>query len=206
MLLTGKDIADKLNKPPTTIREWGSRYRDYLPRKQKGRNFLYSETSLEVFRRIAELHSRGLTTEQVKTSLASDFGTYQEGDKVDDDKTTTEGNSLVLSGQYQGTLKPFYQIFEQQKTMIELQREELELLKAKLGLNGFTTAPQTNDNSKADTTEVEATKTTKQKRGKRKKVATPKRAKTRRLKGNRKSTRDYHGRFKKLSWWDKLVR
>ena len=149
MLLTATQIAEKINRPPTTVRDWGVKYKDYLPRKQKGRFFMYSELATEIFKRISELHSSGLTTEQVRETLEREQGKIQEGERVDDNETTTTGNSLVISQQYQNTIASLFKLFERQEKVISLLTEQNKLLKEKLGLNKAenkdTTSPKTND-------------------------------------------------------------
>lgn len=150
MLLTATQIAEKINRPPTTVRDWGVKYKDYLPRKQKGRFFMYSELATEIFKRISELHSSGLTTEQVRETLDKESGRQQDGDIVSDNDPTTTESSLVVSQQFQATMSGFIKIFERQEKLLSVLIEQNELLKEKLGINEPTRSPRNNDKPKAD--------------------------------------------------------
>lgn len=203
MLLTATQIAEKINRPPTTVRDWGVKYKDYLPRKQKGRFFMYSELAVEIFKRISELHSSGLTTDQVRETLEREQGKIQEGETIDDNDTTTSGNSLVISQQYQTTLTSLYKIFERQEKVISLLTEQNDLLKEKLGLNKAqnkaTTSPKTNDIKQEVKRPIPTSKTSK----KASKIKTVKQTKKTIKKTQTK--RDKRGRFiKKKSFWSEL--
>lgn len=204
MLLTATQIAEKINRPPTTVRDWGVKYKDYLPRKQKGRFFMYSELATEIFKRISELHSSGLTTEQVRETLEREQGKIQEGERVDDNETTTTGNSLVISQQYQNTIASLFKLFERQEKVISLLTEQNDLLKEKLGLNKAenkdTTSPKTND-IKQEVKRPIPTSKTKQKATK---IKTVKQVK--RVVKKTQAKRDKRGRYikRKKSFWAEL--
>jgi DNA-binding transcriptional MerR regulator len=149
MLYTAKQIADKLNRPPTTIRGWGEKYKEFIPREQKGRYFLYRERGLEVLRTIGELHDQRLGYDQVREILTREHGINQRGEVVGDNQTTG-ANSLVISQQFQATFQGLIKLFEEQKETNKLLKEQNEMLKQKLGLNEPTKAPRMNDKPKAD--------------------------------------------------------
>ncbi len=205
MLLTATQIAEKINRPPTTVRDWGVKYKDYLPRKQKGRFFMYSELATEIFKRISELHSSGLTTEQVRETLEREQGKLQDGDLIDDNETTTTGgNSLVISQQYQTTITSLFKLYERQEIVISLLTEQNKLLKEKLGLNKAenkdTTSPKTND-IKQEVKRPIPTSKTKQKATK---IKTVKQVK--RVVKKSQAKRDKRGRYikRKKSFWAEL--
>ena len=165
---------------------------------------MYSELAVEIFKRISELHSSGLTTEQVRETLEREQGKIQEGERVDDNETTTTGNSLVISQQYQNTIASLFKLFERQEKVISLLTEQNKLLKEKLGLNKAenkdTTSPKTND-IKQEVKRPIPTSKTKQKATK---IKTVKQVK--RVVKKTQAKRDKRGRYikRKKSFWAEL--
>jgi len=201
MLLTASQIAEKIKRPPTTVRDWGMKYRDYLPRKQKGRFFEYSELAIDIFKRISELHLKGLTTNQVKETLDKESGRQQDGDIVSDNDPTTTESSLVVSQQFQATMSGFMKIFERQEKLLSVLIEQNELLKEKLGINEPTRSPRNNDKPKADKKPTPRRKPTTRAVDK-KKITPPKKRVKRKIPERGKS-----GRFvkKKQGWLARLL-
>lgn len=201
MLLTASQIAERIKRPPTTVRDWGMKYRDYLPRKQKGRFFLYSELAIDIFKRISELHLKGLTTNQVKETLDKESGRQQDGDIVSDNDPTTTESSLVVSQQFQATMSGFMKIFERQEKLLSVLIEQNELLKEKLGINEPTRSPRNNDKPKADKKPTPRRKPTTRAVDK-KTITTPKKRVKRKI-----PDRGKNGRFKKKkgNWLTRLL-
>lgn len=201
MLLTASQISERIKRPPTTVRDWGQKYRDYLPRKQKGRFFEYSELAIDIFKRISELHQSGLTTNQVKETLNREQGKQQDGDIISDNEATTTENSLVVSQQFQATYQGLIKLFEEQRETNKLLKEQNELLREKLGLNEPTRSPTMNDKPKADKKRTPRTKpTTKAVNNKHR--TPPKKTVKRKV-----NKRGRNGRFvkKKQNWFTRLL-
>lgn len=199
MLYTAKQIADKLKRPPTTIRGWGEKYRDFIPREQKGRYYLYKQQGLEVLKTIGELHDQRLGFDQVKDILSREHGINQRGDIINDD-TTTGGSSLVVSQQFQATYQGLIKLFEEQRETNKLLKEQNDLLRQKLGLNEPARSPRTNDKPKADKKPTPKPKATTR-------AVEIKRVATKKTKRKVKiNTRGKNGRFtkKKRGWLSRL--
>lgn len=125
-MLTAKNVADRLKLSPSTAREWASRYRNFIPRKKRGRFFEYPESAIPVFEKIKTLHGRGLFTDQVKDDLQSTFGEFEEG-KIEEPKDGE--TSIVVRQEFQETIAFFTKIISKYDELISVQREELTLLK-----------------------------------------------------------------------------
>lgn len=130
MIYTAKKIADILGKPPTTVRTWGEKYKDYIPLGDKvsGRR-QYNDEGLTVFRKIEELQNKGLIKSEVIEELKKDFPLHLDGDEQG-----VQTSGLVQYQQYNDLLNYFRTKFEKDDELIKLQREEIVVLKEQTAL------------------------------------------------------------------------
>lgn len=125
-LLTAQQISEVLQRPASTTRFWGAQFRDFLPRKKRGRFFAYPEPALEIFKRIAELSDRGLFKDEIIEQLEKDFGTITPGEEIEDEKPATK--EIVLASQFQNMMSVFAETQQRQDrliTAIEQQNQSL---------------------------------------------------------------------------------
>jgi len=134
--LTGKQIADELGRPATTVRTWGQIYKDFIPHKVENNRTFYLPESLDVFKKIQQFYNQQLLQPQIKEALSKAFSKYQEAE-VDG----VGGNEIVVRQEYQEMIGYFQQKLQRDDELITLQRQELEemkeqtkLLKEALGL------------------------------------------------------------------------
>jgi DNA-binding transcriptional MerR regulator len=188
MIYTAKKIADTLERPATTIRTWADKYKDFIPLgdKKAGRR-RYNDEGLDVFKKIGELHDKGLIGDEVKEYLAKEFPVHMDADTPEE---TNSGTALVLRKEYQETLHYFTAMLQKQDEMISVQREELAFLKETLGL-------------KKNEAKVDKMDTIKKTPAKKKKLTKVNKSKIVK-KGNKKLIKDKSGRFRKKGWFEKL--
>jgi len=203
MIYTAKKIADILRRPATTIRTWADKYKDFIPLgdKRAGRR-RYNDEGLEVFKKIEELHTKGLMGDEVVEALREKFPVNMDGD-ISGEETKETG--LVLRQQYIETTQYFQAMLTKQDEMIKVQREELSILKEALGLYKVKSKPEFSDTikrnkSKAKVDKLDTIKKTPKKKKKLAKVNKVKIVK----KGNKKLVKDKSGRFRKKGWLEKL--
>jgi len=194
MSLTAKAIADLLGIPPTTIRTWADRYSNFIPSKEnKNGRRQYNDEAIVVFKRIGQLHKENLIGEQVKEALEKEFPATIDGDLLEEGRQET---GLIPYQQFNDMLQFFKGKFQQDSELIEIQRQELKeikeqtaLLKQALGLG----QNRQNRQSKKGKKIVEN-------RGKKSPKITE-----RSRKKPKKRLRDSSGRFKKKSWFERLL-
>jgi len=128
VMLTAQQVSEIIDRPPSTTRFWATTYREYLPRKKNGRFYVYPEEAVSVFKKITELTGRGLYKEQIKDELQKSFGTYEDGETVEDKEPPTD-NAIVVQKQYLEMTAFFTAMMSKYDELIAVQREELAILK-----------------------------------------------------------------------------
>jgi DNA-binding transcriptional MerR regulator len=200
MTYTAKAIADKLGIPPTTIRTWADRYKDFIPSKEKkhGRR-QYNDEAVAVFKRIEQLHKDKLIGEQVREILDKEFKPVLEGEETPEGQGEQPERGLIPYQQFNDMLQFFRKKWQQDSELIGLQRQELKevkeqtrVLKEALGIVGAEHL------TKHRVTRPEKTGKKQVKSKKRQLAKVSKTAK-------KKRQRDNRGRFKKKSWLDGLL-
>lgn len=142
MSLSAKDIADRIKRPATTVRDWAVKFGDFIPKQQKGRYPTYSESTVVVFEKIQALLGKGLTSDQVREQLSKEYGLYQDGEETEPTETSKQ---LVVSQEFNAFLSGFNRLFEQQQKVIDLLLEQNQILKQNIAKNDLTTSPKTDD-------------------------------------------------------------
>jgi DNA-binding transcriptional MerR regulator len=122
--LTGKQIADELGRPATTVRTWGQIYKDFIPHKVENNRTFYLPESLDVFKKIQQFYNQQLLQPQIKEALSKSFSKFQEAE-IDG----VGGNEIVVRQEYQEMIGYFQQKLQRDDELITLQRQELEEMK-----------------------------------------------------------------------------
>jgi len=205
MSYTAKEIADKLEIPPTTIRTWADRYEDFIPSKETrhGRR-RYNDEAVEVFRRIEQLHGQKLIGEQVKETLEKEFRPVLDGLEATEGQGGQVETGLVPYRQLNDMLQFFRKKWQQDADLIELQRQEIKeikeqtkVLKEALGIGGTgVSGDAKKPNIIGDNRPTRAKKLIDNRRRASKRVKKESKGKGR---------RDERGRFRKRNWWERLL-
>jgi len=129
-MLTAQAVAEKLERPASTIRDWASegKFRDFLPSQTRGNRNYYKESSLKVFERIQFLYREGKNTKSIKSILSGQFEETQDGDIVSE-KALAKFQNIKIFSETDALLKT---MIKKHDEIIKIQREELTVMKSLL--------------------------------------------------------------------------
>lgn len=149
-----QDIADRLKRPRTTLTNWASTFKGYLPVVGTGRTKRYKEESIEIFQLIMELKDRNEPNEVIEQYLqqtSSEMIVYDEEQNQENMpliSSIVKGyENVIQEMQHQNEfLAKIYQeaknhnseIIENMKAMREEHKKEMEEIKASLNENNST--------------------------------------------------------------------
>ncbi|GMA65169.1 MerR family transcriptional regulator [Alicyclobacillus fastidiosus] len=109
---TLSDIARKLNRPRTTVKEWSDLFREYLPTVGTGRTRRYEESSVDIFAAIAKMKEVSTPNEMIRRTLQQ---------SVQEIAVTTEVEPKPLMMQI---AESYTQMLEQLKRMEDERRRQ----------------------------------------------------------------------------------
>jgi len=88
-LLTLKQIANRLNLPPATVKYYRDQFSDYMPAVNVGRYPRYGVEVLEIMQDIRRLFGEGFTREQVADHLKQNYAINQTAELTTTATATT---------------------------------------------------------------------------------------------------------------------
>lgn len=92
--LTLKDVARRIGRPESTVRNWRDTFEEYIPAQGTGRGRRYPMEAVAVFEQIAEAYAKGLSREAVETQLNATYGKTFDID-VTDERGETKRNTTT---------------------------------------------------------------------------------------------------------------
>ncbi len=88
-LLTLKQIAQRLNMPPSTVKYYRDKYADYMPGVKAGRYMKYEPEAIEIIQIIADGVKNNLQQQHINEQLSAKFALNIEQTELRTTATTT---------------------------------------------------------------------------------------------------------------------
>jgi DNA-binding transcriptional MerR regulator len=135
-LLTLQEIAERLNMPPSTVRYYRNKYKEFMPEVKAGRYMKYEPEAVEIIKFIAAATAATQQQQEIKELLSAKFALNIE--KNTDGQESTAATAAATTTQQQQTdivNKEHYRILAQANQEIyflrqlvqELQQDNREL-------------------------------------------------------------------------------
>lgn len=138
-MITAEEIADRLQKPPSTVRDYISRYKEWIDRKKIGRFYKYDDINTDKLFFIAQLHDGGMTVSEVKGELDKKYGEDGKSKNPSETALTTQQTTQQLQNFFVAYIAKQDEIvsvmredLKETREQTKIQREELQLLRDKV--------------------------------------------------------------------------
>lgn len=92
------DIAQKLKRPRTTLADWSTQFREFIPTIGSGRTMRYTEEALEVFALISRMKDVNEPPEMIRTQLLENFRVITIQPAAEDEETGKQPYLVQLAG------------------------------------------------------------------------------------------------------------
>ena len=132
--LSVAEIAKITRIPAPTARRYASLFKEYLPASKLGRVTKYSEDAIGIFERIAQLYAEGRVTPEIEEILGQEFTRTidvqtGQGKVGGGAPAVAQSDLLAALQQTMDKVGSCLQVIADQKTLLEVQREDIQKLK-----------------------------------------------------------------------------
>ncbi len=124
-LLTLKQIAQRLNMPPSTVKYYRDKYADYMPGVKAGRYMKYEPEAIEIIQIIADGVKNNLQQQHINELLSAKFALNIEQTEL---RTTATTTATTEQQQTDITSKDHYKLIAALRDEIFFLRDQVNQL------------------------------------------------------------------------------